>query len=607
MALIGNIAISMTTDTKAFSAGLMKATAELRAFGKIGSQIGRTSPFTLIGTGLMVMSKGIKSAFTASSGLAANMGLIASGGLSIVKNLGKDTATSFYATARALGQVGKGLVYIAAGVGKGIGGAAIAGLAVGFKAVNSVITTTVGITRQAVNQLGLLGAITGGIVAYGFAKVIQGGMALGEQTDRARITFGKYSNVVIEASDQMAKAFGISRREFIQSASAMGQIFQGAGYDEEAAAGLSVHFVKLATDLSSFAHIPMEEAMHKIQSGLVGMARPLREVGVLMSDEAVKTYAAAHGIAKLGTELSESQKVQARVGLITQELGKAQGNLALTSNSAANQVRALAGRFENLKDTIGASLLGIVVGPLSDLQTGIEALQMAWDNSSYAAESASIGVVGSTEKQVTAIGWVQKGIGYIADGWDVLRLGFSAVQSYITSGIAKIVEGLSYFSAGIDVISEAFGGDKTGYTEWFDTISEDLEKLSNDQWEGFQDKLLKPWPSESIDEFFANARKKTLALQTDVAKTKNDISGFKPKPEAVKPGDFHANQAAVEGSRDAVNMILRSQFGQGTRNDAAKQTAANTAKTNEILAKIAASSSGSFSFTGSPVVWQNLP
>src|SRR5262249_46246981 len=144
--------------------------------------------------------------------------------------------------------------------------------------------------------------------------------ALGEQADRSRIVFGQFAQGVIADADLMSQAYGVARSSYLASASAFGSIFKGVGYDDKAAAQLSVHFVRLATDLSSFAHIPIQDALEKIQSGLAGQVRPLREVGVFMSDDLIKAKAVSMGIAKMGTELSESQKVQARVAFITEKL-----------------------------------------------------------------------------------------------------------------------------------------------------------------------------------------------------------------------------------------------------------------------------------------------
>ncbi|MCV6900945.1 hypothetical protein OE165_28330, partial [Escherichia coli] len=80
-----------------------------------------------------------------------------------------------------------------------------------------------------------------------------------------------------------------------------------------------------ADDASSFYNVPLESALEKIRSGLVGEAEPLRAFGVLLSEAAVKQQALAMGVRPVNGELSEQEKVMARVELITKGLNKAQG------------------------------------------------------------------------------------------------------------------------------------------------------------------------------------------------------------------------------------------------------------------------------------------
>lgn len=631
MALIGQIAIAMVTDTKRFVSGLSGARASLAAFEKAahkditgGSRLvsqgfsNILSGAAMLGPALSsLMSDSAKSFYSGiiKEGLAPVGAYLKDWAANMVFVYGRFAGDLFSPVARAfsfaggalraafpqanlaaigvaLGTMGKGAFQVAAGVGKmayGFAKLGLAGVAKGLLMARDAFAGLVGVTRQAVNHLGMFAAIAGGVAAYGFYKLVSGGAALAEQMDRARITFGAAGGEIIAAADQMAVAFGTSKRQFIQTASAMGQIFQGAGYDEKAAAGLSIHFVKLATDLAAFAHIPMEDAMHKIQSGLVGMARPLREVGVLMSDEAVKAYAAAHGIAKLGTELTESQKVQARVGLITQELAKANGNLATTFGGVVAQARAVEGRFENLKDSIGASLMAIAIGPLTDLQTGLQALQMAWESSGFAALNSSIGVVGAAQVQVQSIGWVQKAVGFVADAWYVVRTVFMTVQSYITYGLALLVDGMSGFVKAFDSVAEAFGFAKTGAAKFLDDIADDLMNLSNVQLKGIQDQLTQPWPSDGINAFFDAAKQRTAAMQAQLAATHVDISKFVPKkgPAAAMHAVHQDNKAMGFGSSEAVNTILRSGYGKSLVNKEATRTAENTGQAVQILQRIA--------------------
>lgn len=591
MALIGSIAINMTTDTRAFRAGLARASAALQGFNKIGKTLFNSNPFFTLMAGGITAAKGIKqmqgfgkalSDASTEARVLFNAGLFGiEGGLHVFRNLVEDTAPALLRFSAGLGAMGIGLARIA-----------LAPVIKGLRLFGAALAGTIAVTRQAVNRLGELAAVAGGLAAYAIYRLTMAAGGLGEQTDRSRVVFGKFSGVVIDESNRMAEAFGVSRSAFLASASAFGSIFKAAGFDQKQAALLSTHFVKLAADLSSLAHIPVDQALEKIQSGLAGQVRPLREVGVFMSEEAIKSYAAAHGIGALNRELTESEKIQARVGFITEALKDAQGNLAQTADSAMNASRGLAGRLENLAQTIGTALLPVVGSSLSELQTGVQALSMAWQDWTRGAVSSQVGVVGAVGEAAASMGWFQKSIGFVADAWQTMKLGFYAAQSFISSGLSNIVKGLGTLAKAIDFALEKLTGKKSGLSDFMRTFSEDLDRLSQEQWKKFQTELAKPPASDGVNAWFAKAQERIKAMREEAAKAGVDVSKITPAStpgQAAKPAEGMAKfaSAAVAGTREATNAILRGVYGGPATKGPADQTAKNTAATAEGVKKVA--------------------
>lgn len=466
---------------------------------------------------------------------------------------------------------------------------AIAPVTAGMSLIGDAIGGVINFVSDLSRQLLLFGGIAAAVAATALWKIAEGASAFVEQASRAKVIFGQYAKLVIDEADRMAIAFGISRKAFIQAASAFGTIFEGAKYTEEDAAKLSVHFTRLATDLSSLVHIPVQEAMDKIQSGLAGQVRPLREVGVFMSEAEVETYAYAHGIAKLNAQLTESQKIQARIGFITDALAKAQGNLADTAGSAANQVRSLAGRFENLKDSIGTSLLQFLVPALEEVNTGIHAIQMAWEASGYAASQASVEALGGAGKQVQGIGLVQQALMWGVDAWQQFKI--KAIETALAVGkamlyVADQIRSTVYILGNLAAIAAVLG-----------TANVEMSKLGVNIQNGFESGvhaiedmrrgLLKlneeqkaaPPASIAIAEAFAKARADIEKTRLELKNTPAlDVNKLKPAAEAAKAAGVPKFASATAAySAEANNAILRSRFGAGvTGNEPAKQTAVNT-------------------------------
>lgn len=439
--------------------------------------------------------------------------------------------------------------------------------------------------------------LTGVFAATGLAaataamyKLVTAGSDLVENQNKIKATFGDASDIVINASNQMADAFGSSKKEFMDGAGVIGGILKNLGYGAGDAAQLSVQLVKLAGDIASFKNLSFDEALLKIRAGLTGESEPLKSIGILINETAVKTEAYAMGLAKVGAELNEQQKVQARLSILSKQTADAQGDLAKTADDVANATRGLQGRFENLIAVIGEQLQPIAKNVLGELSTAISAAGMAWDDYGMKAISSSVATTGAVGQQAQSMGFLQKAIGFIADAWDVVRLGFAAVQSYVTAGVGKMIEALAYLSAGFDKIAEGLGFAKTGATEFLNVFAEDLKNLSNKQWDGFQKKLTEPWPSESINDYFAKAKAKTEGLRKELGKAGFNPNAFKPTAATSTPKkdkEIKFASAMLEGSSESTNAILRSRYSGGQTNKDAAKTAANTGRMVATLDKIA--------------------
>jgi hypothetical protein len=230
----------------------------------------------------------------------------------------------------------------------------------GLSRVQTRLSQFSGSVRGAVNIPVMIGT---GLAGAGITRFLMGATEsagdLNETLSKVGVVFGGSAGKVIGFADDMAGKFGLVKREMMDAAASFGLVLQGSGMTAEASAGLSIQLAKLAADAASFYNVPVGEALEKIRSGLVGEAEPLRAFGVLLSEGAVKLKAASMGF----KDLTEAAKSAARAALIVEGLDKASGDLARTSDSLANQQRALAGEYENFKANIGAML----TGPAADM------------------------------------------------------------------------------------------------------------------------------------------------------------------------------------------------------------------------------------------------
>lgn len=205
-------------------------------------------------------------------------------------------------------------------------------------------------------------AAAGALTAFSVAAVksVQSASNLEEQVNKTNVVFGDSAAEIQAWSRTTASAFGISRRAALEAAGGFGQMFQSAGLNEQLSAKMSQSITELGSDLASFNNIDPTEMLDKLRSGLAGEAEPLRRFGIFISEASVKAEAYRVGIAKVGEELTDQQKVQARYSLILSQTSKAQGDFARTSDSLANAQRRVRAQLEDAAAGIGQKVLPIV-------------------------------------------------------------------------------------------------------------------------------------------------------------------------------------------------------------------------------------------------------
>jgi hypothetical protein len=464
------------------------------------------------------------------------------------------------------------------------------------------LTKGVGLVRAELNMMsrsfgGLALAAAGfaAVTVAAIGKAVLSASNLEEQTDLTRDQFGKFASQVIDQSNLLADAFGMTKAKTLEAASAFSGMFEGAGFAGKAVADLSVHFVKLGADLSRARNIDIDEALLKLQSGLSGEEEPLRRYGIDLHETHVKSVAAANGIGHLGQMLTESEKKTARMIIINEGLTKSWGNMAKTGDKTAGAIQGLQGRTENAFAAIGESMLHIAAPALEELQIGIAALQNWWLSSADAGVRATDLTVAGVDKAGNAVGFLQKGIGNLANMWQVVQIAFTGMQGVVITGLNAIFKTLMYVTNQyVKLLEWATGtrgsngkseGEFAQFGKWLQSQEDATAKQAWQQ-------LSAPWKSEDVDKAFAEERKKRDEARAKLSSQgKLDINKFRPTNapnELLKPKhDKQFADAETYGSKEGANILIQSMYGGTKPTDAAiAQTAQNTARSNVLLEAI---------------------
>lgn len=214
------------------------------------------------------------------------------------------------------------------------------------------------VTNVAKKAATAFGAAFGAKQVFDFAKDSIGAASdLNETISKTQVVFGGAAQSVLKFGDTSSTSIGASRNEALSAAGTFGNLLRSVGLTENQAAKFSVSMVQLAGDLASFNNVPVGEALEAIRSGLVGETEPLKRFGVNLNEATLKQQAMNMGLSDGKGVLDANAKAQAAYALIMQQTTLAQGDFARTSDGLANQQRSLAAEFENVKASIGQSLL----------------------------------------------------------------------------------------------------------------------------------------------------------------------------------------------------------------------------------------------------------
>ncbi len=188
-----------------------------------------------------------------------------------------------------------------------------------------------------------------------------------EMQAKSSVVFGDFVGQVRGDLTEFGDAVGRSSFELEGMASSIQDTFVPMGFARGEAAKLSVDLTKLAVDVASFNNASDTDTMRAFQSALVGNHETVRRFGVVITEATLNQELLRMGITKNSKEVSNAEKVQARMNLILAGTTDAQGDAIRTSDSFANRSKALGAEFDELIVSLGSQMLPA----LSDFVAGM--------------------------------------------------------------------------------------------------------------------------------------------------------------------------------------------------------------------------------------------
>ena len=185
------------------------------------------------------------------------------------------------------------------------------------------------------------------------------GSDLQEVQNVVDVTFPTMSAKVDEFAKNAANSFGLSETMAKRYTGTFGAMAKAFGFTEESAYQMGTTLTGLAGDVASFYNISQDEAYTKLKSVFTGETETLKDLGIVMTEAALNSYALSQGIGTTVNQMSEAEKVALRYRFVQDQLALATGDFARTSGSWANQMRILTFQLDSFKATIGQGLINL--------------------------------------------------------------------------------------------------------------------------------------------------------------------------------------------------------------------------------------------------------
>lgn len=196
-------------------------------------------------------------------------------------------------------------------------------------------------------------AITFRKIGHFIAQAVTESNKYQEDLNLFTVALGQYADEAKEYAEYVSDIMGIDPAQWLRNQGVFNTLLTGFGDTAERAQLMSQNLTQLGYDLSSYANIPIEETMLKLQSGISGELEPLRRLGYDLSQAKLQQTALNLGIKESVANMTQAEKAELRYYAIMTQVTTAQGDMARTLEAPANQLRILQAQLTQAARAIG--------------------------------------------------------------------------------------------------------------------------------------------------------------------------------------------------------------------------------------------------------------
>lgn len=226
----------------------------------------------------------------------------------------------------------------------------------------------IGATAKSVGPMIATAFSVGAITAFG-QSALEEGDRVGDATLRLQEQLGKLSEPLIAAADDF-ETLGQSRGDMLELQARIADIGTAAGIADDKLAPMATEVAKAAGALSLITDMDAATTVDLIGKAAGGADKPLKELGIALSDAEVEARALRDTGKESADALTDGELAAARMKLILEKLAPRVQEVTDSKADMESQTRTLQAKFETFTGKVGEA----VDGPLTDLLTFLLAI-----------------------------------------------------------------------------------------------------------------------------------------------------------------------------------------------------------------------------------------
>lgn len=221
----------------------------------------------------------------------------------------------------------------------------IAGIGTAVVTGRKMIRTLQGMTEESVNFVE-----TSNLFSVSMGKGLQ--------------SLNGYYEKAVRFQNELQEKLGVNIAESMNYQALFNSMSKSMGISAKYSYILSENFTKLGYDLASLYNIDPENAMQKLRAGLAGQTKPLRDLGLDITQQSLQPIVDELGINRSIKNMSQAEKMILRYIAVLKQAQIAQGDFANTMDSPANQLRIFNAQVIAFKRNMGNLWQGFLGGIL---------------------------------------------------------------------------------------------------------------------------------------------------------------------------------------------------------------------------------------------------